>query len=256
VRSPSSSAVRACASTSSTDSPSSVPASSVSSLADTASATPRCLVVGDALRHHTKPTPWWVAWTLRALVKEGPPYTSSMQPISVSLGTDPNAAATLLKTDTVVDLVAMRVGLRADQLRAAIATQRVGQPNAKVNSTPLFAVIVSGPWKAKATHAANLACPAVRPHHGHIPASPAFGTTQGPRHGTDLPATSGGEGLRARAATNAWAEMRAIAGGAGGDTNHAGYDPRDAVLRSCRHLKSSPAAPSARVRGRHAGAMT
>ncbi len=94
-------------------------------------------------------------WTARAIVNEGQPYTSTNSPIAASLGTNPSAAGTLLKQDVVVKRVAGKVGLRPGQLKAAISTQPVGQPNAKVNFTPLVAVIVSGPWKTKVADAAN-----------------------------------------------------------------------------------------------------
>jgi hypothetical protein len=94
-------------------------------------------------------------WTARAIVNEGQPYTSTNSPIAASLGTNPSAAGTLLKQDVVVKFVAGKVGLRPAQLKAAISTQPVGQPNAKVNFTPLVAVIVSGPWKTKVADAAN-----------------------------------------------------------------------------------------------------
>jgi hypothetical protein len=94
-------------------------------------------------------------WTARAIVNEGQPYTSTNSPIAASLGTNPSAAGTLLKQDVVVKRVAGKVGLRPGQLKAAISTQPVGQPNAKVNFTPLVAVIVRGPWKTKVADAAN-----------------------------------------------------------------------------------------------------
>ena len=95
-------------------------------------------------------------WTARSLVNLGQPYTSSNTPIAASLGTNPSAASTLLKQDFVVKLVADKVGLRPGQLKEAISTQPVGQPNVKANYTPLVNVIVSGPWKNKVTPAANL----------------------------------------------------------------------------------------------------
>ena len=94
-------------------------------------------------------------WTARAIVNEGQPYTSTNSPIAASLGTNPSAAGTLLKQDVVIKRVAGKVGLRPGQLKAAISTQPVGQPNAKVNFTPLVAVIVSGPWRTKVADAAN-----------------------------------------------------------------------------------------------------
>ena len=95
-------------------------------------------------------------YTARALVNQGQPFTSTNQPIAASLGTNPSAAGTLVKQDAVVKLVADKVGLRPGQLRAAISTQPVGAVNAKINSTPLVSVIVSGPWKTKVAPAANL----------------------------------------------------------------------------------------------------
>ena len=95
-------------------------------------------------------------WTARTLVNLGQPYTSSNTPIAASLGTNPSAAPTLLKQDFVVKLVAEKVALRPGQLKPAISTQPVGQPNVKANYTPLVNVIVSGPWKNKVTPAANL----------------------------------------------------------------------------------------------------
>jgi hypothetical protein len=95
-------------------------------------------------------------WTARALVNQGQPYTSTNQPISASLGTNPSAAGTLLKQDIVVKFVAGKVALRPGQLKAAISTQPVGAVNSKINSTPLVSVIVRGPWKTKVAPAANL----------------------------------------------------------------------------------------------------
>jgi hypothetical protein len=95
-------------------------------------------------------------WTARALVNEGQPYTVTNQPIAASLGLNPSAASTLLKADIVVKTVAAKVDLRPGQLKAAIATQPVGQVNSKINATPLVAVIVRGPWKTKVAPAANL----------------------------------------------------------------------------------------------------
>lgn len=95
-------------------------------------------------------------WTARSLVNLGQPYTSSNTPIAASLGTNPSAASTLLKQDFVVKLVADKVELRQGQLKPAISTQPVGQPNVKANYTPLVNVIVSGPWKNKVALAANL----------------------------------------------------------------------------------------------------
>jgi hypothetical protein len=95
-------------------------------------------------------------WTARSLVNLGQPYTSSNTPIAASLGTNPSAAPTLLRQDFVVKLVAEKVDLRPGQLKPAISTQPVGQPNVKANYTPLVNVIVSGPWKNKVAPAANL----------------------------------------------------------------------------------------------------
>jgi hypothetical protein len=95
-------------------------------------------------------------WTARALVNQGQPSTSTSQPISASLGMNPSAAGTLLKQDSVIELVATRLGLRAGQLGAAISTQPVGAVNTRTNSTPLVSVIVQGPWKTKVAPAANL----------------------------------------------------------------------------------------------------
>jgi hypothetical protein len=95
-------------------------------------------------------------WTAHSLVNLGQPYTSSNTPIAASLGTNPSAASTLLKQDFVVKLVADKVELTPAQLKAAISTQPVGQPNVKANYTPLVNVIVHGPWKNKVTPAANL----------------------------------------------------------------------------------------------------
>ena len=95
-------------------------------------------------------------WTARALVNQGQPYTSTNQPISASLGTNPSAAGTLLKQDIVIKFVAGKVGLRPGQLKPAISTQPVGAVNSKINSTPLVSVIVRGPWKTKVAPAANL----------------------------------------------------------------------------------------------------
>jgi hypothetical protein len=94
-------------------------------------------------------------WTARALVNQGQPYTSTNQPIGQSLGTNPSAAATILKQDVIVKLVAGKVDLRAGQLKGAISTQPIGAVNAKTASTPLVAVIVRGPWKTKVADAAN-----------------------------------------------------------------------------------------------------
>jgi hypothetical protein len=95
-------------------------------------------------------------WTARALVNQGQPYTSTNQPISASLGTNPSAAGTLLKQDVVIKFVAGKVALRPGQLKAAISTQPVGAVNSKINSTPLVSVIVRGAWKTKVAPAANL----------------------------------------------------------------------------------------------------
>jgi hypothetical protein len=95
-------------------------------------------------------------WTARALVNMGQPYTAVGGPIPASLGTNPSAAATLTKQDSVVKFVAGKVGLKPARLKAAISTQPVGQPNVKANYTPLVSIIVSGPWKTKVAPAANL----------------------------------------------------------------------------------------------------
>jgi hypothetical protein len=95
-------------------------------------------------------------WTARSLVNLGQPYTSSNTPIAASLGTNPSAASTLLKQDFVIKLVSGKVELRPGQLKPAISTQPVGQPNVKANYTPLVNVIVSGPWQNKVAPAANL----------------------------------------------------------------------------------------------------
>ena len=95
-------------------------------------------------------------WTARALVNQGQPYTSTNQPIAASLGTNPSAAATLLKQDVVIKFVAGKVDLRPGQLKAAVSTQPVGAVNSKINSTPLVSVIVRGAWKTKVAPAANL----------------------------------------------------------------------------------------------------
>jgi hypothetical protein len=95
-------------------------------------------------------------WTARALVNEGQPYTSTNSPIGASIGLNPSAAPTILKQDIVVKTVAAKVDLRPGQLKGAISTQPVGAVNAKVNATPLVAVIVRGPWKTKVAVAANL----------------------------------------------------------------------------------------------------
>ena len=109
-------------------------------------------------------------WTARAIVNEGQPYTSTNSPIAASLGTNPSAAGTLLKQDVVIKFVAGKVGLRPGQLKAAISTQPVGQPNAKVNFTPLVAVIVSGPWKTKVRRRREPARAAVRAPGQPVPA--------------------------------------------------------------------------------------
>jgi hypothetical protein len=95
-------------------------------------------------------------WTARALVNEGQPYTAQNAPIAASLGTNPSAAATLTKQDAVVKFVAAKVDLTPAQLKAAISTAPVGQPNVKANYTPLVSIIVHGPWKTKVAPAANL----------------------------------------------------------------------------------------------------
>jgi hypothetical protein len=95
-------------------------------------------------------------WTARALVNEGQPYTAVNGPIAASLGTNPSAASTLTKQDSVVKFVAAKVDLKPARLKAAISTQPVGQPNVKANYTPLVSIIVSGPWKTKVAPAANL----------------------------------------------------------------------------------------------------
>jgi hypothetical protein len=95
-------------------------------------------------------------WTARALVNQGQPYTSTNQPISTSLGTNPSAAGTLLKQDIVIKFVASKLGLKPGQLKAAISTQPIGAVNSKTNSTPLVSVIVRGAWKTKVAPAANL----------------------------------------------------------------------------------------------------
>jgi hypothetical protein len=97
-----------------------------------------------------------VEWTARALVNQGQPYTSTNQPISASLGTNPSAAGTLLKQDSPIKFVAAKVGLRPAQLKGAIATQPVGAVNSKINSTPLVSVLVRGPWRTRVAPAANL----------------------------------------------------------------------------------------------------
>jgi hypothetical protein len=95
-------------------------------------------------------------WTARALVNEGQPYTAQNAPIASSLGTNPSAASTLTKQDAIVKFVANKVDLKPAQLKAAISTAPVGQPNVKANYTPLVSIIVSGPWKTKVAPAANL----------------------------------------------------------------------------------------------------
>jgi hypothetical protein len=95
-------------------------------------------------------------WTARALVNEGQPFSATNGPIAASLGTNPSAATTLTKQDSVVKFVAAKVGLKPARLKAAISTQPVGQPNVKANYTPLVSIIVSGPWKTKVAPAANL----------------------------------------------------------------------------------------------------
>ncbi|MEO9174890.1 MAG: hypothetical protein ABI317_05190, partial [Gaiellales bacterium] len=95
-------------------------------------------------------------WTARALVNEGQPFSATNGPIAASLGTNPSAASTLTKQDSVVKYVAGKVGLKPAQLNAAISTQPIGQPNVKANYTPLVSIIVSGPWKTKVAPAANL----------------------------------------------------------------------------------------------------
>jgi hypothetical protein len=95
-------------------------------------------------------------WTAHALVNEGQPYTAVNGPIAASLGTNPSAASTLTKQDSVVKFVAAKVDLKPARLKAAISTQPVGQPNVKANYTPLVSIIVSGPWKTKVAPAANL----------------------------------------------------------------------------------------------------
>ncbi len=95
-------------------------------------------------------------WTAHALVNMGQPYTAVGGPIPASLGTNPSAAATLTKQDSVVKYVATKVDLKPARLKAAISTQPVGQPNVKANYTPLVSIIVSGPWKTKVAPAANL----------------------------------------------------------------------------------------------------
>lgn len=94
-------------------------------------------------------------WTARATVNQGQPYTSTNQPIGQSLGTNPSAAGTIVKSDVIIKLVAGKVGLRPGQLKAAVATQPIGTVNAKTASTPLVAVIVRGPWKNRVADAAN-----------------------------------------------------------------------------------------------------
>jgi hypothetical protein len=95
-------------------------------------------------------------WTAHALVNMGQPYTAVGGPIPASLGTNPSAASTLTKQDSVVKFVAAKVGLKPARLKAAISTQPVGQPNVKANYTPLVSIIVSGPWQTKVAPAANL----------------------------------------------------------------------------------------------------
>jgi hypothetical protein len=95
-------------------------------------------------------------WTARALVNEGLPYTAAGAQITSSLGTNPSAAATIIKQDAIVKFVAGKVDLTPARLKAAISTAPVGQPNVKANYTPLVSIIVRGPWKAKVAPAANL----------------------------------------------------------------------------------------------------
>jgi hypothetical protein len=95
-------------------------------------------------------------WTARALVNEGQPYTAVNGPIAASFGTNPSAAATVVKQDAVVKFVAGKVGLKPAQLKASVSTAPVGQPNVKANYTPLVSIIVQGRWKTKVAPAANL----------------------------------------------------------------------------------------------------
>ncbi len=72
-----------------------------------------CVIVADRDRDRSARAAGHQVWTARALVNQGQPYTSTNEPIAASLGTNPSAAATLLKQDIVVKFVAAKVGLQA-----------------------------------------------------------------------------------------------------------------------------------------------
>jgi capsular polysaccharide biosynthesis protein len=91
-----------------------------------------------------------------ATVYLGQPLTASGSAQLQGLGTNPSTVNQIVKSESVVRVVAEEVGVPPERLRAGISSSAVAGAVARVGQTQLVEVRVRGPWRRQSAEAANL----------------------------------------------------------------------------------------------------